>query len=84
MDPGSYFHYNPSKTDFGLLSKYISLTAYQVRTEFIPITKWFSEFQNRSLPEILIYRLNKTRNLVMISRKFCDRERSKSSGEIGF
>ena len=38
----------------------------------IPITKWFLEFLGRSLREILIFRLNKTRGLVMLSRGFCD------------
>ncbi len=45
-----------------------------ISTSFIliPITKWFYEFQGMRLPEILIFRLNKTRGLAMLSRGFCD------------
>ncbi len=43
----------------------------------ISITKWFKEFQGWSLPEILIFRLNKTRGLAMLNRGSCDRERYK-------
>ncbi|KAA3599648.1 MAG: hypothetical protein D8M57_04145 [Candidatus Scalindua sp. AMX11] len=38
----------------------------------IPIAKWFLEFLGWSLLEILIFRLNKTRGLVILSRGFCD------------
>ncbi len=53
-------------------ANYIEANEALSKKDLIPITKWFWEFEGTRLPEILIFRLNKTRVLVMLSRGFCD------------